>query len=305
MRRIIVICGPTAVGKTEYSIRIAKRIDGEIVSADSMQLYKFMNIGSAKPTAEELTQVPHHLVDAIDPREPFSVAMYQSMAKSAIQDIFNRGKTPVISGGTGLYINSLIYEMDFSAPPGDLAYRKELEFLAEEKGREAVYRILKYESPDTAERIHPNNLKKVIRALEVIKESGKSIKPFEESFIPVKEYRVSLIGLSRTREELYNRINARVDEFMKQGLLEEVLFLLNSGLTYDDISMKGIGYKELLQYLNGEYSLERAITLIKQNTRHLAKHQMTWFKRYENMKWFDLSDENDPLEEMLEWLKKN
>ncbi len=305
MRRIIVICGPTAVGKTEYSIRIAKRIDGEIVSADSMQLYKYMNIGSAKPTAEELAQVPHHLVDQIDPREPFSVALYQSMAKSAIRDIFDRGKTPVISGGTGLYINSLIYEMDFSAPPGDLAYRKELEFLAEEQGKEAVYQILKYESPDTAERIHPNNLKKVIRALEVIKESGKSIKSFEESFVPVKEYRVSLIGLSRTREELYSRINDRVDEFMKQGLLEEVLFLLNSGLTYEDISMKGIGYKELLQYLNGEYSLERAITLVKQNTRHLAKHQMTWFKRYENMKWFDLSDGNDPLEEMLEWLKRN
>lgn len=305
MKRIIVICGPTAVGKTEYAIKIAKRLDGEIVSADSMQLYKFMNIGSAKPSAEELSQVRHHLVDEIDPREPFSVAMYQSMAKSAIQDIFERGKTPVISGGTGLYINSLIYDMDFSAPPGDIAYRKELEQLAEEKGREAVYGILEEKAPDTAARMHPNNLKKVIRALEVMKESGRSIRPFEESFVPVQDYSVVLIGLMRTREEIYSRINTRVDLFMKKGLLEEVVFLLNSGLTYDDISMKGIGYKELLQYLNGEFSLDRAVTLIKQNTRHLAKHQMTWLKRYEHIKWFDLTGGNDPLEGILAWLKKS
>lgn len=305
MKRIIVICGPTAVGKTEYAIKIAKRLDGEIVSADSMQLYKFMNIGSAKPSAEELSQVRHHLVDEIDPREPFSVAMYQSMAKSAIQDIFERGKTPVISGGTGLYINSLIYDMDFSAPPGDIAYRKELEQLAEEKGREAVYGILEEKAPDTAARMHPNNLKKVIRALEVMKESGRSIRPFEESFVPVQDYSVVLIGLMRTREEIYSRINTRVDLFMKQGLLDEVLFLLNSELTYDDISMKGIGYKELLQYLNGEFSLDRAVTLIKQNTRHLAKHQMTWLKRYEHIKWFDLTGGNDPLEGILAWLKKS
>lgn len=305
MKRIVVICGPTAVGKTEYAIKIAECLDGEIVSADSMQLYKFMNIGSAKPTAEELLQVKHHLVDEIDPREAFSVAMYQEMAKAAIREIFEKGKTPVISGGTGLYINSLIYKMDFTAPPGDVAYRKELEKLAEKEGRDAVHSILLQKSPETAARIHPNNLKKVIRALEVIKESGKSIKPFEESFVPVDEYSVALIGLIRSREELYSRINARVDLFMERGLLEEVKHLLEFGLTEADISMKGIGYKELMQYMKGEFSLEDAISLIKQNTRNLAKRQVTWLKRYENIKWFDLTGGYDPLEEILEWLKKN
>ena len=303
-RRIVCICGPTAVGKTKYAIEAAKHIGGEIVSCDSMQLYKYMDIGSAKPTPEEQAQVPHYLVDQIDPREKFSVATYQKLAKAAIEKIFSKGKTPVIAGGTGLYLNSLLYDMDFSAPPSDDAYREALFREAEEKGVMAVYDRLKAADPDAADRIHPNNLKKVIRALEAA-EAGDKVKDFASEPVPTRDYDSILIGLSRERQELYDRINLRVDLLMEMGLLEEVKSLMEMGLGESDISMKGIGYKEIIGYLKGEYPLEEAVRLIKRNTRHLAKRQMTWFKRYDDMMWLDISgypSDEEAIEVMNSWL---
>lgn len=304
MKNIIVLLGPTAVGKTKIAIELALALDGEIVSADSMQLYEKMTIGSAKPTIEETRLVPHHLVDQIDPNNYFTAAEYQKLAKQAINDILARGKLPIIAGGTGLYINSLIYDMDFGENPRDRGFREELETLAKEEGNEAVHRLLAEKDPMASERIHPNNLKKVIRGLERVSEEGE-IKGFEKSFQPTKDYKVILIGLKRDREELYTRINDRVDQFIEQGLIKEVESLVADGLSTENISMMGIGYKEIYDYIQGKTDLERAITLIKQNSRHLAKRQMTWFRRYEDVKWFDLSSIKSPGEEILKWLKKN
>lgn len=305
-RKIIVVCGPTAVGKTKYAIEIANALGGEIVSADSMQLYKFMDIGSAKPTPEEQSKCVHHLVDIIDPREPFSVAAFSELAKKAIEDIFARNLIPVVSGGTGLYVNSLIYDMDFSGAPGDDKKRAEYYNIAEKNGAQYLHSLLANIDSEAAERIHPNNVKKVIRALEVA-ESGGKVKSFDNSFVKTSDYDYILIGLSRDREELYERINLRVDMLMEAGLENEVAGLLKMGLSENDISMKGIGYKELIDYFHGNYSLERAVELIKQNTRHLAKRQITWFKRYPDIKWFNISQyENDEecIEVIINWLKK-
>lgn len=301
MNRIICVCGPTAVGKTKYAIDLAKAVDGEVVSADSMQLYKFMDIGSAKPTAEEQAEVKHHLVDFVDPRDGFSVAEYQRCAKEAIADIFSRGKTPVISGGTGLYISSLIYEMDFGSAPKDDEFRRDLEKLAEENGGEYLLDMLRDIDPAAAERIHPNNVKKLIRAIEVATSTGQGIPAFEESFRPTGDYEYVLIGLMRDREELYERIDRRVDILVEMGLEAEIRGLLNMGLTADDISMKGIGYKEIIGYFNGEYDFDEAVRLVKRNTRHYAKRQMTWLRRYKEMRWVNLSelDEAAAMKEIL------
>lgn len=305
MRQIIVVAGPTAVGKTKYAIEAAKAFDGEVVSCDSMQLYKYMDIGSAKPTPEELAQVPHHLVDFVEPKDAFSVAEYQKLAKEAISDVFDKGKTPVIAGGTGLYLNSILYDMNFSNAEANEELRKELEREASEFGPEFIHNKLKELDADAAERIHPNNVKKVIRAIEGAM-SGEKIQDFKNCTQKCKDYDRILIGLTRNREELYDRINLRVDLLVEQGLFEEVEELLAKGLTEDDIAMKGIGYKEIIGYFNGQYSKEEAIELTKKNTRHLAKRQITWFKRYEDIHWINISEyENDEaaIEEMLLWIK--
>lgn len=306
-KQIIIIAGPTAVGKTEYAIETAKAINGEIVSADSMQLYKYMDIGSAKPTQKELSQVKHYLVDEIDPREKFSVAKYQKLAKAAIREIFDKGRVPVISGGTGLYINSLMYEMDFAAPPSDEAFRKELEDMALKKGRDYIHSKLAELDPDAAARIHPNNVKKVIRAIEAA-QNGNKVKDFDNAQVPAADYDVLLAGLTRDRAELYERINRRVDILIEKGLVEEVSSLMQMGLGYDDISMKGIGYKEIIGSLEGKYTIEEAIELIKKNTRHYAKRQLTWLRRYDNIKWFNLSSYEDKtmaMGDILKWLRIN
>ena len=305
MRQIIVVAGPTAVGKTKYAIEIAKAFNGEVVSCDSMQLYKYMDIGSAKPTAEEQAQVKHWLVDEIDPKESFSVARYQEMAKACIEDIFSRGKTPVIGGGTGLYLNSLLYEMDFSNAPQDDELRQTLENEAELFGPEYLHNKLKEADPVAAERIHPNNIKKVIRALEGAI-SGNTITDFKNCQEKCKDYDTILIGLTRNRAELYDRINLRVDIMVEHGLFEEVEGLLQMGLEEADISMKGIGYKEIIGYFDGLYTKEEAIDLIKKNSRHLAKRQLTWFRRYEDMTWFDINNyENDEaaIEDIIKWVQ--
>ena len=288
-RKIIAVSGPTASGKTEYAIRIAKAVDGEVVSCDSMQLYKYMDIGSAKPTAEEQAQVRHWLVDEIDPREEFSVARYRDLAKAAIEDIFSRGKTPVVAGGTGLYLNSLLYDMDFSDADKDSELRQTLIDEAELFGTEFVHKKLEAIDPVKASKIHPNNVKKVIRALEGAM-SGNNIGEFSDLKERTKDYDTLLIGITRDRDELYDRINRRVDIMVEQGLFKEVENLLEMGLQEEDISMKGIGYKEIIAFFDGVFTKEEAIDKIKQNTRHLAKRQMTWFRRYDDMHWINVSE---------------
>ena len=307
MNKIVAICGPTAVGKTAYSIEIAKRFDGEIVSCDSMQLYKYMDIGSAKPSLDELNQVKHHLIGIVDPSEMFSVAKYKELANDAIDDIISRGKLPIIAGGTGLYLDALLFDLDFAAEPSDDSLRDELYKIAEEKGNLELHAILNECDPDSAKRIHPNNVRRVVRAIESAK-SGNKLKDFAKDLSLNDKYEFILIGLRRDREEIYDRINRRVDVLVKEGLFEEVKMLREMGLSESDISMKGIGYKEVLAYFDGKYDLETAIDTIKKNTRHFAKRQITWLKRYDDMKWFDLSeskDDKDSIREIITWLEKN
>lgn len=307
MNKIVAICGPTAVGKTAYSIEIAKRFDGEIVSCDSMQLYKYMDIGSAKPSLDELNQVKHHLIGIVDPSEMFSVAKYKELANDAIDDIISRRKLPIIAGGTGLYLDALLFDLDFAAEPSDDNLRDELYKIAEEKGNLELHAILNECDPDSAKRIHPNNVRRVVRAIESAK-SGNKLKDFAKDLSLNDKYEFILIGLRRDREEIYDRINRRVDVLVKEGLFEEVKMLREMGLSESDISMKGIGYKEVLAYFDGKYDLETAIDTIKKNTRHFAKRQITWLKRYDDMKWFDLSeskDDKDSIREIITWLEKN
>lgn len=305
MKQILVIAGPTAVGKTEYALRAAETFDGEIVSCDSMQLYRYMNIGSAKPTAAEQKRVKHYLVDEIDPKLPFSVADYQKLAMDAIDEILKKGKLPVIAGGTGLYLNSIIYEMDFCNAPKDDELRQTLSEEAELFGSEYVYNKLKDADPEAAGRIHPNNTKKVIRALEAAI-TGNKITDFKNCIERCKKFDTILIGLTRNRDELYDRINSRVDVMISDGLFDEVENLLEMGLSESDISMKGIGYKEVIGYFDGLYTESETIELIKKNSRHLAKRQLTWFKRYDDMKWFNISDyknDDEAIEDIIKWVQ--
>lgn len=307
MNKIVAVAGPTAVGKTKFAIEIAKKFNGEIVSCDSMQLYKYMDIGSAKPTEEEIAQVKHHLIDFIDPRDDFSVAQYQSLAKKAIKDILNQEKLPVISGGTGLYLNSIIYEMDFSRSCRDIDYRKELERIAAQQGSQALHNMLERADREASLSIHPNNTKKIIRALERIHQGEGKIKAFKDIKQETRDYDTVIIGLTRNRQELYERINKRVDVLMETGLLDEVKALLDKGLTPEHISMKAIGYKEIMDYFLGKYDLETAVDKVKKNTRHYAKKQLTWFRRYDKIKWYNISDFNDDedaLESIVKWLEK-
>lgn len=293
MKPVIIIAGPTAVGKTEVTLALTKQIGGEIVSADSMQVYRRMDIGSAKPSVEELQSVPHHLIDVVDPEQPFSVSDYQQLSTAAIRTIHNKGKIPVISGGTGLYINSLLYEMDFSGTSSNDAYRKELESFAEINGADALFQRLIQQDPEAAAGIHPNNIKRVIRALEINEVGGVKKGDFARNPARNLEFSFIFVCLTRSRSELYDRINKRVDLMLSAGLLSEVTQLRDSGLHRGLQSMQGIGYKELLAYLEGQGSYDEAACSIKQNTRHYAKRQLTWFKRYPEAHWMDLSSIED------------
>ncbi len=307
MNKIIALAGPTAVGKTKFAIKLADEFDGEIVSCDSMQLYKYIDIGSAKPTPEEMEQARHHLVDMIDPREEFSVAEYQILAKQAISDIFSRGKLPVISGGTGLYLNSLLYDMDFSAAPQDQAYRQELAEIAEKQGDDVLHSMLAEQDPQAAAAIHPNNRKKVIRALERLREGEGRVRPFSGIKNETKDYDVLLIGLTRERAELYDRINRRVDILVEQGLFDEVEKLRDMGLTAENISMKGIGYKEILDCFSGNIRVTRRSIRSKKH-RHYAKKQLTWFRRYDKMNWYNISEfdnDDNAAGVIAAWVRKN
>ncbi len=290
--RILCVIGPTAVGKTELSVKIAQRFGGEIVSCDSMQLYKFLDIGSAKPSMEEQGGIPHHLVDEIDPREAFSVSEYQRLALAAIRDIMNRGRLPVITGGTGLYLDSILFDMDFSFSPTEesMNRRRELEKIAAcDDGPVKLCEILRKSDPEAASRIHPNNVRRVIRAIEA-SEADRKLGDFSKDLRPREGLCPVIIGLTRGRRELYDRIDKRVDKMIEAGLAEEVRGLLSAGLGRDNISMQGIGYKEIAGFLYSEYDFDEAVRLIKRNTRHFAKRQMTWFRRYKGAHWFDISE---------------
>lgn len=299
---IIVVAGPTASGKTDLAIGIAKAVGGEIVSADSMQIYKYMDIGTAKPTREERAQCPHYLIDFVDPRQEFSVADYVGVCHTRIADIVSRGKIPVMCGGTGLYINSVIDDVEFGEYENDMKLREELRALGEAEGGEKLIEILREFDPVSAERLHPNNLKRVIRAIEFYKISGVPISEHqEETKKKESRYEPIMFLIDRDREELYERINRRVDIMMDMGLIDEVKGLMARGFSRDLNSMQGIGYKEIISYLEGEISLEEAIDLVKQNSRHYAKRQLTWFRR--DSRIINLKPEN-ALDEALKIIKE-
>lgn len=279
-QKLLVIGGPTAVGKTDLSIRLAQKLNGEIISADSMQIYKYMDIGSAKVTQEEMDGVKHHLIDVVNPDVPFSVADFKEYGEKALKDIISRGKFPIIAGGTGLYINSLTCNMTFTDAEKDEEYRKYLEELADEKGNEYIHEMLKECDPISYKEIHANNRKRVIRALEVFKLTKKPFSSYNvgEDFYR-SNYDVHYYVLTMDREKLYSRINKRVDIMMENGLLDECIKLKDMGYTSDMQSMQGIGYKEILYYLEGKISLDEAVNMIKQGSRNYAKRQLTWFRR--------------------------
>lgn len=277
---LIVLTGPTAVGKTSLSIALANEIGGEIVSADSMQVYRYLNIGSAKITKEEMKGVPHHLIDVLDPFTDFNVVLFQKMVKEVIEGIYERGHIPIIVGGTGFYIQAVLYNVDFCNQEEDDRIRKELESFAKVNGDHALHEKLKEIDPVSYETIHENNRKRTIRALEFFYQTGEQISLHNEVEREKESaYNSCYFVLTDKRELLYERIEERVDEMMKNGLLEEVKSLKEMGLSMKNISMQGIGYKEILSYLNGECSLEEAVSKIKLNTRHFAKRQLTWFRR--------------------------
>jgi len=284
---LIILTGPTAVGKTALSIELAKDLNAEIISADSMQIYEYMDIGSAKVTKEEMDGVTHHMIDEVKPDFPFSVSEFLDRANNYIKEVANKGKNVLVTGGTGLYLNSLIYNMDFAKSNSNSKIREELEKELNEKGIGYMHDKLKLLDSEAACRIHKNNTKRVIRALEVCLD-GKKMQDFSNDLRYNEEYLPIIIVLNRDREILYNRINKRVDIMMESGLIEEVKKLLSMGYDKNLISMQGIGYKEIVKYLEGEYTLDEAVEIIKRDSRRYAKRQITWFKRYNDSEWFDL-----------------
>lgn len=309
---LIIVTGPTAVGKTGLSIELAKALDGEIISADSMQVYRHMDIGSAKVTKEEMSGVPHHLIDVLEPTEDFNVVIFQKMAKAALAQIYEKGRIPIVAGGTGFYIQSLVYDIDFTENDSDVMLRRELETLAAERGPDYVHSILKDIDPASAEQIHANNVKRVIRAIEFYKKTGMRISDHNETQRRKQSpYDLFYYVLNMERKILYDRIDKRVDKMIEQGLVEEVRNLAALGCTRDMVSMQGLGYKEILDYLEGRCSLEEAVYIIKRDTRHFAKRQITWFKRERDVRWLNTEEfENDRgkileyiLAEIKEWRK--
>lgn len=306
---LIILTGPTAVGKTKLSIQLAKAVNGEIISADSMQVYHFMDIGSAKIKPEEMDGVPHYLVDCLDPDEEFNVVKFQQMAKEAMKKIYEKGKIPVIVGGTGFYIQALTGDIDFTEHGEDNSYRAELEALAKKEGAEHLHQMLAEVDPKSAEAIHANNVKRVIRALEYYHQTGNPISAHnEEQRQKESPYQVAYFVLNDDRAHLYQRIEQRIDEMLEEGLLDEVQKLKEMGFHKGMVSMQGLGYKEILAYLNGECTLEEAIYILKRDTRHFAKRQITWFKREKQVEWFYKPDyqykEDEILASMLSSLRE-
>lgn len=298
---LIILTGPTAVGKTKLSIALAKAVNGEIISADSMQVYKRMTIGTAKILPEEMQGVPHHLIDILEPEQEFNVVLFAKMAKQAMEHCWANGKIPILVGGTGFYIQAVLYDIDFTENDDDKSYREELERLAAEQGAEVLHERLKQIDAKAAEEIHPNNVKRVIRALEFYEKSGgqKISEHNEEQKQKESPYNFAYFVLNDDRAAVYERIDRRVDIMLEQGLIEEVAALLEEGVPSGSVSMQGLGYKEIVAYLKGECTLEEAVYVLKRDTRHFAKRQITWFKREDDVIWLNRQEFNQSEEKIL------
>lgn len=307
--KLIILTGPTSVGKTALSLALAKAVDGEIISADSMQVYKHMDIGTAKIRPLEMEGVPHYLIDELEPDEEFNVVKFQQMAKHYLKQIYAKNKIPILVGGTGFYIQAVLYDIDFTENDNDTAYRNELEQLLAIHGGEYLYQQLKQVDPASAETIHPNNSKRVIRALEFAKQTGDKISEHnQQQSQKTSPYQFCYFVLNKDRAKLYDTINQRVDLMVKNGLLEEVKKLAEMGYTRNLVSMQGLGYKEILAYLEGECTFEDAVEILKRDTRHFAKRQLTWFKREKDVIWAnkdEFSSDDDLLHFLLQQLKVN
>lgn len=292
--KIAIIAGPTAVGKTDISIAVAKALNGEIISADSAQVYKYMDIGTAKITTADMDDIKHYMIDEVTPDMSFSVAEFRDRADSYIREIAAKGKLPVITGGTGLYINSLINNLDFTDSTSNEDFRQEMQRIADEKGNEFLHEMLKCIDADSYERLHPNDVRRVIRALEVYKFTGKTISYFQEESKKIpSRYSYAYIGLNMDRQKLYDRIDQRVEIMLQKGLIKEVEKLLDMGYSGYLVAMQALGYKEVVKYLEGELSLDEAIFILKRDSRHYAKRQLTWFRRDDRIKWFNIDEYED------------
>jgi tRNA dimethylallyltransferase len=293
MSQLVSIVGPTAVGKSAFALRLAQAFDGEIVSADSRQVYRYMDIGTAKPSPEERALIPHHLIDVVDPDEDFSLALYQEMAYQAIEDIQRRGKLAILAGGSGLYVWAILGGFSIPHVPPDAELRRGLEEKAAREGYMALYEELEHIDPDAAERVDPRNVRRVIRALEVFRTTGL---PFSELQRSSPSFRTLVVGLTTERADLYRRIDSRVDGMIERGLVQEVEQLLRRGYSLNLPSMSGLGYKEIGQYLQGEMALGKAVQRIKYETHRFARHQYAWFRlKDERIHWFDIGDEVEEL----------
>ncbi|MBR6769681.1 MAG: tRNA (adenosine(37)-N6)-dimethylallyltransferase MiaA [Lachnospiraceae bacterium] len=306
-RPLVVLTGPTAAGKTALSVRLAKRIKGEIISADSMQVYRHMDIGSAKIRQEEMEGVPHHMIDILEPWEEFNVVVFQRMVNQCLEEIYQRGNIPLLVGGTGFYIQAILYQIDFTENEENLLIRQRLEQLAAEKGSSFLYERLCQVDAAAAQVIHPNNRKRVIRALEFYELTGQKISQHNETERQkTAAYRSAYFVLTDDRASLYQKIDRRVDQMLEEGLIQEVESLRKQGCHREMVSMQGLGYKEILDYLEGKLTREQAVYLIKRDTRHFAKRQLTWFRREKEVIWLSKKDyqydEDSILEQMLKRL---
>lgn len=300
---LIILTGPTAVGKTSLSIETAKMLNGEIISADSMQVYKYMNIGTAKITCDEMCGIKHYLIDEFEPSEEFNIVKFKEYSKKYMEEIYLKGKIPIIVGGTGFYIQALLYDIEFENTTADIKYRKELEKIAKEKGNKYLHKKLSEIDEKSAAKIHFNNVKRVIRALEYYKETNRPISEHNEEQQKRKSpYNFIYFVLNDKREDLYKRIDERVDIMFKNGLLNEVETLKNMGYTKNYVSMQGLGYKEILDYFDGIYSLAETVDIIKKETRHFAKRQLTWFRREKEVEFLNIYEYKNK-QEILEFIK--
>ncbi|WP_245583482.1 tRNA (adenosine(37)-N6)-dimethylallyltransferase MiaA [Paenibacillus assamensis] len=297
---LLVLVGPTAVGKTRLSLDIAKKFDAEIISGDSMQVYRGMDIGTAKLAVKDREGIPHHMMDIHNPDESFSVAEFQTRCTSLIEDISSRNKLPFIVGGTGLYVESVAYGFEFSESGGDESFRTEMASYAEQFGAQALHDRLVAIDPSSSARLHPNDTRRVIRALEVFHMTGRTMSEQLEGQERVSPYELCIIGLTMDRSLLYKRIEARVDEMLEQGLVKEVESLLQAGYDRTLVAMQGLGYKEIASYLAGERSYESAVELLKRDTRRFAKRQLSWFRRMKDIHWVDVTDGNEAEEHFLQ-----
>lgn len=302
---LLILTGPTAAGKTKLSIELAKAVNGEIISADSMQVYKHMDIGSAKIQPEEMQGVKHYLVDILEPTEDFNIVLFQKYAKQAVTEIYEKGKIPIIVGGTGFYIQSVLYNIDFQESDEDTALRAELEQLAREKGAAYLHNMLKECDSKAAQEIHANNVKRVIRAIEFYRQTGRKISEHNETEREKKSaYDSRYFVLTDRRERLYENIDRRVDIMIEEGLVDEVKRLMDMGCKRDSTAMQGLGYKEIISYLAGEITLDEAVYIIKRDTRHFAKRQLTWFRRERDVIWIEKDKFAYDDEKMLNYIKK-